>query len=481
MLTQKGPKAAMTSIALALALNAGITRANPGDLQLSFGQNGVALVSLGGGQEFFRTVIAEEDGSVLAAGALYHRDPAQAPMRGYDMSIVRVLRNGQLDPAFGVGGLSQVDAGGDGDAARALIRQPDGKLLLAGRLETAAYSDFGLARLHTDGSLDTSFGEPSGGGRRGYVRLNIGPSTAVNDSATAVALQSDGRIVLAGEGFAADGNFTYQRFALARFHADGSLDTSFGNGGTVVSPATAFQVAEYVTAIAKRRDGSLPEDRITAVGYVFARSTGLIRRYLANGQPDPSFGTGGTLSLTESFVGGVRRGMTSVADAVWLDDGKLLVVGSAGDRGFVFQRFHGDGSLDTSFGTNGRTLVKFSGTVEYDEPAALQVQADGSILAAGYASMRYNGGTASKDFAVVRLNAHGQPDPRFGDGQGRSTFPVSVHADEALAITLTSDGEIVAAGRANNDQTSPNGAAVQAALMRLQGDPGLFRDGFEAR
>ena len=117
---------------------------------------------------------------------------------------------------------------------------------------------------------------------------------------------------------------------------------------------------------------------------------------------------------------------------------------------------------------------------DIDVPAALAVQADGSILATGYASMRYSGAT-SKDFAVVRLTASGQPDPRFGDGQGRSTFPVSLHADEGYAIAQTSDGDFLAAGRANNDQNSSTGAAMQAALMRLQGDPGLFRDGFENR
>lgn len=480
MHTTKRPGWAGMGLALVLGSVSGVAAADPGDLQLSFGNQGVVLVGLGGGQEYFHDVLAEPDGAVLVAGALYHRNAAQAPTRGYDMSVLRVLRNGQLDPAFGLEGLSQIDSGDDGDAARALIRQPDGRLLVAGRLDSGAYSDFGLARLHADGSLDTSFGEPFNGARRGYVRLNIGPSTAINDGANAVALQSTGRIVLGGEGFAHDSGFNYQRFALARFHADGSLDTSFGDGGRVVSPATAFQVAEYLTAIARRRDGSLPEDRITAVGYVFARSTGLIRRYLADGQPDPSFGSGGTLVLSESVVGGVRRGMASVIDAVWLDDGKLLALGTGNERGFVFQRFHSDGSLDTSFGSNGRTLVKFSGTVEYDEPAALAVQADGSILATGYASMRYSGAT-SKDFAVVRLTASGQPDPRFGDGQGRSTFPVSVHADEGYAIAQTSDGDFLAAGRGNNDQNSSTGAAMQAALMRLQGDPGLFRDGFENR
>ena len=108
------------------------------------------------------------------------------------------------------------------------------------------------------------------------------------------------------------------------------------------------------------------------------------------------------------------------------------------------------------------------------------MQADGSILATGYASMRYSG-AASKDFAVVRLTADGQPDPSFGDGHGRSTCPLSVRADEGFGITQTSDGDFLAAGRANNDQNSSTGAAMQAALMRVQGDPGLFRDGFENR
>ena len=472
------PAGARFSLLFALTAVVPTVQADPGDLKLSFGQNGVALVSLGGGQEFFGAALPDSEGRVLAAGALYHRNAAQAPASGYDMSIVRVLANGQLDTSFGLNGLAQVDSGDDGDAVRAMIRQSDGKLLLAGRLDSGAYSDFGLARLHPNGSLDTSFGEPHNGARRGYVRLNIGPSTAINDGASAVVLQSDGRIVLGGEGFAHDSGFNYQRFSLARFLPDGSLDTSFGNGGTVVSPATGFQVAEYITAIATRRDGSLPDDRITAVGYVFARGTGLIRRYLANGQPDPSFGVGGTLVLTESVVNGVRRGMASVADAVWLDDGKLLVLGTGNERGFVFQRFHADGSLDTSFGNQGRSLVKFSGSTDYDEPAALHVQPNGRIVATGYASMRY-GNNTSKDFAVVRLQANGQPDPRFGDGQGRSTYPASLHIDEAFAVTIASDGDIVAAGRANNDTLSGTGNSMQAALMRLQGDADLFSDGFE--
>jgi len=464
---------------LALALGAGSALAAPGDLDLRFGQDGVMLVSRGGGNEHFSAALTLPDGGVVAAGAIYHRDPSQAAMRGYDMSLVKVLPDGQLDPDWGIDGLTQIDNGQDGDGAYALARQPDGKLLVAGRIETNAYSDFGLARLHADGKLDTSFGEIAGDARRGFVRINIGPNAFLNDEARAVALQSDGRIVLAGVGFAQDGNFLYQRFALARFSAQGELDTSFGDAGTVIAPATQFQVAEYVTGIATRRDGSLPGDAITVVGYVFARSTGLIRRYLPDGQPDPAFGENGTLRLTETVQNGVRSGMTSVAAAVWQDDGKLLVLGTGGDRGFVFQRFHANGSLDTSFGQQGRTLVKFSPTVEYDEPAALVLQPNGKILAAGYASMRYGDGPRSKDFAVVRLLPDGSPDPQFGDGQGRSTYPLSIGTDEAFAIAVDGTGQLVVAGAAIEDGYQGGGGARRGAFLRLHGDPDLFRSGFE--
>lgn len=76
-------------------------------------------------------------------------------------------------------------------------------------------------------------------------------------------------------------------------------------------------------------------------------------------------------SITESMVNGQRQGMTRIDAGVWTDAGKLVVVGTGGDRGFVFQRFNANGSLDTTFGSGGRVLVKFSGVTEYDEPASI--------------------------------------------------------------------------------------------------------------
>jgi hypothetical protein len=93
--------------------------------------------------------------------------------------------------------------------------------------------------------------------------------------------------------------------------------------------------------------------------------------------------------------------------------------------------------------------------------------------------MAYESGTRSADFAVVQLLADGTPDPRLGDGSGRSTFPVSIGTDAAHAVAVTGDGAVLAAGRANDDDFQGSGGAMRAAFMRLLGDGGLFRDGFE--
>lgn len=137
----------------------------------------------------------------------------------------------------------------------------------------------------------------------------------------------------------------------------------------------------------------------------------------------------------------------------------MLLGGSGGDHSFPIQRLHADGSLDTSFADQGRAFVKFSGATDYDEPASIALLAKDSIVAAGYASLAYGASAASKDFAVVQLLANGSPDPRFGDGQGRSTYPLSVATDQAFAVAASSDGDLLVAGTANDDQFQGTGAS----------------------
>jgi uncharacterized delta-60 repeat protein len=461
-----------------MAFVAATLQAAPGDLDLRFGQQGVLFVGNGGLDERIDALLPDEGNAVFAAGQLYEEPNRGAG--GYDMTVLRLLADGSLDPGFGDGGYAQVGLGGDSEFANAILRQTDGKLLLAGALEPEANTDFGIARLLPGGQPDTTFGDPVAPGnpqRRGNVHFNMGPTTASNDEARAIALQSDGRIVVAGVGFATEGNFTYARFALARLTADGTLDATFGSAGRVFAPATGLERSEYVTAIALRSDGKLDaNDGIVVAGYAFARNTAIVRRYLANGAPDPNFGTGGLVTFSDAISGGQRTGLSRIDDAVIQRDGKIVLVGRGGDRGFAFLRLLPNGTLDTTFGVAGRMHVKFSGTVDYDEPSALTLQADGKIVAAGYATGRF-GQTSGADFASVRLRANGQPDSGYGDGQGRSSFPLVTETDEAFAVAVLSDGSLLFAG--GGDIVAGSGGNGEAAFLRLQGDPGLFSDGFE--
>lgn len=467
--------------AAALTFVIGAAHAAPGDLDLRFGEDGVAFVGRGGQQEAINSLLPEADGAVLAAGAI--NVPGAGAASGNDMTVLRLLGNGDLDPAFANGGVLQVGLGGDSEYITAMARQADGRIVAVGALEALANTDFGVIRFHADGTLDTSFGDADAqqpGLRRGRTHFNMGPTTASNDEARAVAVQSDGRIVVAGVGYAVDGNFTYPRFALARLTADGEIDASFGDNGRVIAPATQFQIGEFITAIALRRNGQLAaDDSITVVGYVFARNAAVIRRYTADGAPDQGFGTNGVVILSDAAANGTRTGLSQIDDAVLLEDGRMVLVGRGGDRGFAFLGLNANGTLDTTFGTNGRSHVKFSGASDYDEPSALRMQADGKLVAAGYATAPVAGGGASADFASVRLLPNGQPDTGYGDGSGRSSYPLSNGEDVALTLAVMGDGSLLFAGRA--DIIEGPGGDNDGAFLRLQGDPGIFKDGFEDR
>lgn len=459
-------------LALALcAVLAGPAAAGPADLDARFGFGGVVFLDSGGTDDQISALLPDGSGGAWAAGRMALASTQAA--NGSDLALLHLRADGTLDPEFAGGGAAYADTGTDGDYGYALARQPDGRLLVAGGLESGAYSDFGVARFDAHGNLDLSFGELDGATRRGYARINMGPSAFVNDEARAVAVQSDGRIVLAGIGLAPEGNFNYQRFALARVDADGVLDPGFGNAGRVFAPAVQAQTAEYVTGFALQRDRTLPaDDSLTVVGYAFARNTAIVRRYDAQGVPDPAFDGDGTVTLAYGSTGGVATGLSRIDAAAIQPDGRIVLVGRGGDRGFAFMRLLPGGAVDTSFGTNGRTLLKFSAAPNYDEPAGIAVQADGSIVATGYATASGGG----QDFAVARLLPNGQPDPGFGNG-GRVSYPLADGQDEGFAVAVLADGSLLAAGTAQADGAT--GLQRDAAFMRLVGDDGVFEDGFE--
>jgi uncharacterized delta-60 repeat protein len=370
--------------------------------------------------------VALSGGKLLVAGALNHgglESDADA-----DFVLARYNADGSLDTSFGGAGTGYVttDFGSVNDDAYAMAVQPDGKIVLAGHTRTplGAY-DFAAARYNADGSLDTSFGT---GGKF------VADFGGAFDQATAVAVLPDGRVLLAGTATFDD----YARFAMVRLTADGALDASFGAGGMV---HTSFGDGQYAEAAALAVQ---PDGRIVLAGYSFdyvgayAGDTA-VARYHADGTLDASFGGGdGMLTID---LGGTDDSARALA---LLADGRIMVGGysdggAGGGVDFTVARLTPSGAVDATFGAGGTVRTDFA--AGSDQSYAMAVQPDGKLVLAGHALGADGTGL---DFALVRYTADGALDAEFGVG-GRLTIDFGAD-DTAPALALGADGSIVVAG-----------------------------------
>jgi uncharacterized delta-60 repeat protein len=307
-------------------------------------------------------------------------------------------------------------------------------------------TDFALARYNGDGTLDSSFGA------NGKITTEV---LHHYNEAFAIAIQTDGKIVAAGGA----GDFsTSDGFALVRYNSDGSLDSSFGNRGKVT---TAFDGSESEAyAIAIQSDGM-----IVAGGYVEGMPSHFaLARYNPNGKLDKSFGVGG--KVTTSFSNfGVKASSMAIQP-----DGKIVLAGYAGAQDgridFALARYNSDGSLDSTFGASGKVTTDLFGQSDLAFAAALQP--DGRIVLAGLSGIVAgfgSGGEDALDFALVRYNSDGSLDTSFGSG---GKVVTDFGNNEAIyAVGVQRDGRIVAAGTAGVGDTS------DFALARYNSDGSL--------
>ena len=345
------------------------------------------------------------------------------------VAAVAAAAPGDFDLTFGVGGTVVTDLGGD-DSARAVAVQPDGKIVVAGGagLFSGAFSGFALARYHSDGSLDASFG--SGG----LVVTGFGAGHPA--SAVALALQPDGRIVVAGGvSFGAP-----NRVALARYTASGALDPTFGDGGTVISD---FGGSRLTRAMALQPDGKI---LVTAWTMPPAPQVFLVARYTADGDLDPAFGAGGT--VVTDFGGGVTD-FDDVADPLALGvmpDGRFVVAGG-GHRDLALARYLPDGQPDPSFGGSGTVTTDLGGI---EAILTLALQPDGKIVVSGNVALLADRAAnllplREVMYGLARYTPSGDLDASFGTGGGLRLdfFPWNV--------ALQPDGKIVAVGHRLTD------------------------------
>jgi uncharacterized delta-60 repeat protein/RHS repeat-associated protein len=368
--------------------------------------------------------------------------------------------DGTLDTTFsGDGKQTSSTVGGNG---RIVIVQPDGKILTGG-------GSFDVGRFNNDGSVDTGFGTS------GNAHLSVAFGAMYG-----MALQSDGKIVAVGSTGSSGSDAE-----VARFNADGSLDTGFGTSGEVVVDFGGNDIAKVV---AIQSDGKIVVAGTTSGGFVMRLNT--------NGSLDTSFDgdgkrSGTTMASVSGSVGGgmliesdghiiiagssIKRinpsdgsldtgfsanvsGLSSIQGIALAPDGSLIVV----DRNFELSRYDGvTGTLDTSFGSSGLA----SGNTG-DSSTAVAMSADGSIYAGGY---------DGSDFVVERFDMDGTWDTSWGSS-GDVTTDFGAAFDTSLSLTTQTDGKVLAAGFTPGSlamaryviDSGLNGAGLEERLYAIQ-------------
>lgn len=353
---------------------------------------------------------------------------------------------GDMDTSFAGGQvITPVDVAED--YANALAVQADGKVLQAGSSMTTTGTVISLVRHLRDGGLDTTFGTG------GKVLTAVG--TVGNATATAIAVQPDGRILVAGY---ADLGATGLDMVVLRYLPTGSPDTTFGTNGRVTldfagSGDRAF--ALLVQADGKIVIGGDANLGSTASGLDFA-----LARLNANGTLDAGFGTGGKVTTAiKSNAGGETIRALAVQTVAGVD--RLLAVGGDGD--FIAARYTTAGALDAGFGTAGKINGLFNATIGH--AAAVTLLPDGRAVLAGQ---------INHQFAAVRLTTSGALDTTFGVfNDGRWQLNVVNNWNEATAVVRQADGQLVFGGWAY----SGAGSSGDFAAVRISAD-GVIDTGF---
>jgi len=359
---------------------------------------------------------------------------------------VALAASGDLDTTFDGDGLVTSFASpanpGRFDIAWDVAIQTDGKIVAAGYsyIPSTATRDFAVTRYNTEGTLDATF---SGDGR---LLTNLGGQDYGYD----VALQANGKPIVAGTVCFAASTVGPCDVAVARYNAGGTLDITFSTDGKQTSDFGGGDNGSF-GGLAIQSNG-----KIVVAGYMDNGTDYdfVVYRYLSNGSLDTTFSGDGMVSFG---FGAGRQDFAS--DLVIQSDGKIVVAGYTGDtfgdnNNFAVARLNAGGSLDTTFSGDGKQITNFSGD---DYGYSVTLQSDGKILVGGEKD------TATLfAFALARYNSDGSPDISF-NGSGRKVFSIIASADSwNERVIVQSDGKIVALG------TTDNGSgAFDFAIVRL--------------
>ena len=336
-------------------------------------------------------------------------------------------QDGALDLTFNSTGDVKTSFSSGYDFGKSIAIQSDGKIVIAGNTNGSTYSNFAVSRFNSDGTIDTGFGT------NGKVTT---PVTSFNNGANSVAIQSDGKIVVAG--FASNGSSS--DFAVVRYTNSGTLDNTFNSTGIVITPIVSND-DDMANGVAIQPN----DQKIVVAG--FARLNGsqggnydfAVVRYNSDGTLDTGFGAALNGKVTTDF-----GTPADIGNSVAIHGGKIVVAGYAHigtTDDFAVARYNSDGTLDNTFNSTGKATTAIGTST--DRGNSVAIQSDEKIVVAGYAHIG-----STDDFAVVRYNSDGSLDNTF-DSDGKVTTAIGTGSDWGSGVAIQSDGKIVVTGFAS--------------------------------
>lgn len=409
----------------------GVHAQNPGDFDGTFGTDGIVLTPIGTASGMAYDIAVQPDGKIIMAG--------KASIGTWKFALVRYNIDGTLDESFGDNGIVTT-AIAHSDQGISVALQPDGKIVLGGATYDNVDYTGAVVRYFEDGDVDNTFGVD------GVAHLS---NISFIES---LVLQDDGKIVVGAE--------KNNSFAMARLNADGSLDNSYGIDGYVNTEIYDIEgglTLSYIQELVIQDDG-----KIVAAGFSYGNPTFhdvTVVRYLEDGTVDTNFADGGVF---RTDLGGFADFCTAAAIQ---PDGKIILGGHkeiSGTPGVptydaALIRLNSDGTLDSTFGTDG--IVSHRLVTEATYVQSVAIQADGKIVFTG--SVVTQGATSYHTY-VCRLNADGTMDLSFADIGYRIIDPYS--EDFSQSILVQDDGSILVAG-----YSAVPGSVYNFRLMKLIG------------
>ncbi len=353
-----------------------------------------------------------------------------------------------LDNTFGTSGtMTAYIAGGDNnyDEGYSVAIQSDGKIVVAGwSIDSQARYAFAVARFDPNGALDNTFGT------NGTARTPINGGNMGNDKAYSVAVQSNGKIVLAGYSADTSGGLEHVAFALARFDSNGTLDNTFGTNGTVRALGDKVDIGGIPIYSVGRAVALQPDGKIIVAGYTEDVFFGFeAARFNSNGTLDNAFGTNGEAGFS---IGGSSATNDEGYSVAIQHNGKIVIAGfsvnGAANTAFAVARLDSNGTIDNAFGSGGSAATFINGGGNDDEGYSVAIQPDGKIVVAGFSSDTTTIALSNIAFGIARFDSNGTTDSSFGtDGTVRAYINGGDSTnDRAYCVALQSDGKIVAGG-----------------------------------